>query len=359
MNIATPPPGGQRIPVAVLGATGSVGQRMVSLLADHPWFEPRVLLASERSAGRKFSEAASWILPGPIPAAVADLEVLHVGAPPDVPLVFSALDASVAGAAEKTCAEAGSLVVSNARSHRYDRDVPLLVPEVNADHLDLLPHQSTTGGIITNPNCSTIGLVLALKPLSDRFGVRRVSVVTLQALSGAGLPGVPSMHVIDNVIPFIPGEEEKLEKEPLKILGTLKGSHVEPADLVVSAQCNRVPVLDGHTEAVSIELASGASEDDLWEAWVGFRGEPQRLELPSAPRQPIHRIRRPDGPQPRLHRDLEGGMATAIGRLRTCPILDFRFVLLSHNTLRGAAGGSLLAGELAMARGLVPGVTGM
>ena len=356
MDFTTSPPRGKRIPVAVLGATGSVGQRMVSLLADHPWFEPQVLLASERSAGRTFSDAASWVLPGAIPNSVAQLKVGAVGDPPDTPLVFSALDASVAGAAEKACAEAGSLVVSNARSHRQDSDVPLLVPEINADHLDLVPLQKTQGGIITNPNCSTIGLVLALKPLLDRFGVLRVSVVTLQALSGAGLPGVPAMQVIDNVIPFIPGEEEKLEHEPLKILGKLTEDRIEPAEFVISAQCNRVPVLDGHTEAVSIELASTASEDELWDAWEGFQGEPQRLALPSAPRRPIHRIRRPDGPQPRLHRNLDGGMAASIGRLRTCPILDFRFVVLSHNTLRGAAGGSLLAAELAMARGLVPGV---
>jgi aspartate-semialdehyde dehydrogenase len=351
-----------RIGVAVFGATGSVGQRFVELLATHPWFEPRALYASERSAGRPYGEAAQWIQKRPLDPALAALPVrnaLDAAHGRDAllaacPLVFSALDAAAAGPLEAALAARGHLVVSNARSHRMEADVPLVVAEVNPGHLALAEARAvTTGGaILTNPNCSTIGLVLALAPLVEAFGVERVSVVTLQAISGAGLPGVSAYALADNVIPFIAGEEEKLESEPLKIFGRLDAGVVQPATLRVSAQCNRVGVVDGHTLCVSVALARPADAEALRQAWRGFRGEPQRLALPSAPSQPIHDLG-DEPPQPRLHRDREGGMATLVGRLRPCPLLDYRFVALTHNTLRGAAGGSILLAELAVAKGLL------
>lgn len=343
----------RKIPVAVLGATGAVGQRMVSLLAEHPWFEPTTLAASERSSGRPYAEAVHWSLPGSIPERAAGLRLVPAGSPLAEPLVFSALDSRVAGPIESGYAMAGALVVSNTASHRMDAGVPLVIPEVNPGHLDLL--ETGRGGILTNPNCSTIGLVLALKPLADAFGLRRVLVVTLQAISGAGLPGVPAMEIGANVIPLIDGEEEKLAREPAKILGSLRDGRIEPATLVVSAQCNRVPVLDGHTESVSVELDASPSIEELTRAWREFRGLPQTLELPSAPACPIHISGRSRGPQPRLDRECERGMAIVIGRVQPCPVLGYRFVLVAHNTLRGAAGGAILLGELAAARGLVPG----
>jgi len=345
-----------RIPVAVLGATGSVGQRFVSLLAEHPWFEVAALAASERSAGKPYAEAVEWMQASPLPAEIA---AMPVGAPtPEgvdgCPLVFSALDAAVAGPAEAELARAGRVVVSNAKSHRMDPDVPLLVPEVNADHLELARRQAGPGLVLTNPNCSTIGLTLALKPLADAFGVDAVHVVTMQALSGAGLPGVPGLRAVDNVVPFIGGEEEKMESETRKILGRFTGEAIEPATLAVSAACNRVAVIDGHLECVSVKLSRRASADELRSAWTGFAGEPQRLGLPSAPTPPVHWLAGPDAPQPRLHRDLGRGMAVSVGRLRPCPVLDWKFVTLSHNTVRGAAGGALLVAELAVEKGCVP-----
>ncbi len=342
----------RKIPVGVLGATGTVGQRFVTLLADHPWFEIVALTASDRSAGRPYREAAEWVQAAPIPAGIGEMEVLPTRPPLEPRLVFSALDASAAGPVEAELADRGHLVVSNARSHRMDPDVPLLVPEVNPDHLELLRGPEGDGGIITNPNCSTIGLVLALRPLVDAFGVDRVHVVTLQAISGAGLPGVPGLRIVDNVVPHIPGEEEKLEAEPGKILGTLSRGGIDPAALTVSAACNRVPVLDGHTECVSVSLGRPASPGEMKEAWADFSGEPQALGLPSAPHPVIHYLEGPNDPQPRLTRDLGGGMAIAVGRLRPCPILDYRFVTISHNTIRGAAGGAILCAELAVARGM-------
>ena len=348
-------PGGERVPVAVLGATGSVGQRFISLLHDHPWFELVGVAASERSAGRTYAEAARWMQTEPCPESVREMVVSRSAETLGVPLVFSALDGDVAGELEVAHARAGALVVSNARSHRMAPDVPLLVPEVNPDHLALLDQQDHgRGGIVTNPNCSTIGLALALAPLSRTFGVERVSVVTMQALSGAGLPGVSSLDALDNLIPFIRGEEEKLETEPAKIFGALGDGGVVPAGLSVSAQCNRVAVLDGHTECVSVTLGQDVEEADIVRAWEESRGAPQELGLPSAPAQPILYLADEAAPQPRLHRDLEGGMACAIGRLRPCPLLGWKFVCLSHNTLRGAAGGALLCAELAVAQGRLP-----
>lgn len=355
MEPDTPSPGG-RIPVAVLGATGAVGQRFVNLLAGHPWFRLDVLAASERSVGRPYREAVHWVQESPIPAEVADRVVQGCEPPLEgIPLVFSALDSKVAGPVEGAFAREGHLVVSNARNHRMESSVPLLVPEVNAEHLKLLDHQATAGGILTNPNCSTIGLTLALAPLDVAFGLRSVHTTTLQAVSGAGLPGISALEVVDNVVPHIGGEEEKMEEESRKILGTATeaGAGVEPRDLRVGAQCTRVPVVDGHTQCVSVELEASAEPRAVVEALRTFRGPPQRLGLPTAPRFPIHVMEDPDHPQPRLHRDLEGGMAVAVGRIRPCPILDLRFVTVSHNTVRGAAGGALLVGELAVARGVL------
>lgn len=356
---------GGRAPVAVLGATGSVGQRFVQLLADHPWFEIRALTASERSEGKPYGEAVDWAQVTPLPPAIAALRVRPTDSATaeacraeGCRVVFSALDASVAGAAETAFAEAGCVVVSNARSHRMDRDVPLLVPEVNADHLALLGHQrfASGGGLLTNPNCSTIGLVLALKPLVEAFGVERVHVVTLQALSGAGLPGVPAVSVIDNLIPYIAGEEEKIETETRKILGRLSEGAIDGLEIGISATCNRVPVIDGHTLCVSVGLKAQASPADLRAAWETFSGQPQMLNLPLAPAQPVHFLAAPDAPQPRLHRDRERGMAITVGRLRPCELFDYKFVTLSHNTLRGAAGGAVLVAEMAIARGFVDGL---
>ena len=345
-----------RLPVALLGATGSVGQRFVSLLADHPWFELVALGASERNVGRAYGEAVSWMLADPLPGAIASLPLRSCQEPLGPRLVFSALDGDVAGPIETRHAEAGALVVTNARSHRLEAHVPLLVPEVNAEHLALLSNQSFgKGGIVANPNCSTIGLALALAPLQRAFGVSRVHVVTLQALSGAGLPGVPSFELLDNLIPFIAGEEDKLAVETRKIFGTLVAGGVRPAEIVVSPQCNRVAVLDGHTECVGLSLERPATREEILSAWESFRGEPQERALPSAPARPTCYLADPTAPQPRKHRDLQRGMACTIGRLQECPVLGWKFVCLSHNTLRGAAGGAVLCAELCLARGLLEG----
>lgn len=352
--------GEERIRVGVLGATGAVGQRFVSLLRQHPWFDVVYLGASERSAGKAYGEAARWIQDEPLPPEMAEKTVgpCEPTGDDDIPLFFSALDSSVAGPIETDFARAGHLVVSNAKNHRMDPGVPLLVPEVNPDHLDLLRDQDFGGGgIVTNPNCSTIGLVLALKPLHDHFGLETVHVVTLQALSGAGVPGVASMEIADNVIPFISGEEDKLETEPLKILGTLEGNGIRRAALRIGAHCTRVPVTDGHTEAISVTLRNEASAEEIVEAWNGWVAEPQRLHLPSAPARPVQYLAGATDPQPRLHRNLGRGMTVSVGRLRSDPVFDWSFFGLSHNTVRGAAGGALLCAELAVARGALEGVT--
>ena len=344
----------EKIPVAVLGATGSVGQRFAALLADHPWFRVAVLAASERSAGRIYRDAVRWVQPTPIPESLAGMTIADCEpqAASGCRLAFSSLDDTVAGKLEAEFARAGFLVVSNAKSHRMHPQVPLLVPEINADHLDLAEHQDFGAGrILTNPNCSTIGLVLALKPLVDAFGVEQAHVTTMQALSGAGVPGVPGMQVPDNLIPLIGGEEEKIESESKKILGKLEAGGIRGYDLTISAHCNRVAVSDGHTACVSVKLGRKASAEEVLTAWRTFEAEPQRLGLPSAPKPAIHYLNEPDAPQPRLHRDLGAGMAISVGRLRPCALLDFKFVTLSHNTVRGAAGGAILLAELAADRG--------
>lgn len=343
-----------KIAVGILGATGSVGQKFVQLLSGHPWFEVTALAASERSAGKTYREAVRWFLSTPIPEDIAQMKISECE--PGLPcrIVFSGLDASVAGEIEERFARAGYIVVSNAKNHRWDDDVPLLVPEINPDHLALVKHQKFGNGVIvTNPNCSTTGLAMALKPLEDKFGLTRVMVVTMQALSGAGFPGVASLDIIDNVIPFISGEEEKVQSEPLKILGTLADGRIHNLELPISAHCNRVAVLDGHLECVSVSLAEPASEELIIEAWNSFSSEPQSFALPMAPAKPIRYFHEPNFPQPRLHRDLDKGMAVSIGRLRPCSILEWKFVLLSHNTVRGAAGGAILNAELMVKKGLV------
>lgn len=346
-----------KLPVAVLGATGTVGQRFIALLADHPWFEVVAVTGSERTAGQRYGDAVQWIQSTPLPAAVAGMTIAHDVPSRPVVMGFSALTSDVAGRLETALADQGLFVVSNASSHRMDLDVPLVVPEVNPDHLALVRHQRFGGGgaLATNPNCSTIGLVMALKPLHDAFGLEAVSVVTMQAISGAGLPGVPSLAITDNVIPFIGGEEEKLESETQKILGRCLGDRVEGAAITVSAQCNRVPVVDGHLECASFRLARPATAEAIAEVLSSFTAEPQNLLLPSAPPRPLLVAERPDRPQTRLDRDAGAGMAVTVGRIRACPLLGWKMVLLSHNTVRGAAGGALLVGELAVAQGLVAG----
>ncbi|MFZ0879069.1 MAG: aspartate-semialdehyde dehydrogenase [Candidatus Acidiferrales bacterium] len=345
--------------VGVLGATGAVGQKMIQGLSDHPWFRITEVAASERSAGKSYAEAVRWMQNSAIPPGVADLEVKPVQPGLECDFVLSALDSSVAGPVEEEFARAGYPVISNCRNHRMDEDVPLVIPEVNPDHLDLIPWQKerrgfSTGYLVTNPNCSTVGLALALKPLDDAFGVEEVFVVTMQALSGAGYPGVPSLDALDNVIPFIGGEEEKMQTEPRKILGRLVRHSVEFAALKLSAHCNRVPVLDGHLESVTVRLKSKASAEAVSEALSRFSGEPQRLGLPTAPEHPILVSEEADRPQPRRDRDAGKGMSISVGRIRPCSIADFKFTVLVHNTVRGAAGAAILNAELLADRGLLP-----
>jgi aspartate-semialdehyde dehydrogenase len=341
-----------RLRAAILGATGAVGQRFVSLLAAHPWFEVGALLASERSAGRPYREAVRWLEPHPIPAEVAELPVLGPEATPDCDLAFSGLDSAAAVTIEPRLARAGLPVVSNAGAWRMAPDVPLLIPEVNAEHLDWVRRQSYGSGyIVTNPNCSAVGLVLALKPLYDAFGLETVHVTTLQAISGAGYPGVPSLDILGNVVPWIQNEEEKLETEPGKILGRHVGDAFEPARFRISAQTNRVPVLDGHLLSISVRLGESARLEAVRGAFEGFGQPLAPWQLPSAPARAVAYLEGPDHPQPRLHAGAGGGMTVSIGRLRPCPVGDFRFVALVHNTLRGAAGGALLNAELLWRRG--------
>jgi len=344
-----------KIQVGILGATGMVGQRFVQLLADHPWFKITALAASERSVGMPYGEACHWVISSEMPAFVKEVIVQEPKPALGCRLVFSALPAEVAGSIEEELAAAGYAVSSNARNHRLGPDVPLLVPEVNPDHLALIEIQQRRRGwkgfIVTNPNCSTAQLVLALKPIWDRFGITALSVVTMQALSGAGYPGVPSLDILDNVIPYIAGEEGKVETEPLKILGRLEGEAVKEAEMIISAQCHRVATREGHLEAVSVKLGQEASREEVVEALRGFRGPLQDLGLPSAPERPIVVREENDRPQPRLDRDEGRGMSVVVGRVRECPVLDYKFVLLGHNTIRGAAGASILNAELLKVKG--------
>ena len=349
--------GGSRIPVAVLGATGAVGQRFIQLLADHPWFEIVTLAASDRNAGRPYVEACNWVIPGDPPDAIAQLTVRPLEPNLEGRLVFSALPSSVAREVEPVFARAGYAVCSNASAFRQEPDVPLVIPEVNADHLQLIEKQRAGRGwdglIVTSPNCTTTGIALPLKPLDQAFGLRRAFVASMQAVSGAGHPGVASLDIMGNVIPYIGGEEEKVEKETRILLGTVSGGTRFEADVIISAQTNRVPVLDGHTVCLSLGFEQPPTVDEAIEALASFCGPAKVNSLPSAPARPIVVRSEPDRPQPRRDRDAEGGMAVSVGRIRTCPILDLRLVSVSHNTLRGAAGGSILNAELLVAEGYV------
>lgn len=337
----------KKIPVGILGATGMVGQKFIELLAIHPWFEIVALAASDRSINKQYKHAMKWSMSSTLPKNIGEMEV--VPCEPNLPckVVFSGLDSSVAGEVEEAFAKAGYTVISNSRNHRMDPAVPLLIPEINADHLALIGQQTYgKGAIITNPNCSVIGLAMALKPLEDHWGVEAAHVVTLQALSGAGYPGVPSIDILDNVIPFISGEEDKVETEPLKIMGTLQKNKVTPHAIKLSAQCTRVAVSDGHMACVSVKLKKKAKAADIIEAWNTFKGEPQKLHLPTAPFKPVAYLEDEKHPQPKLHRNAENGMGVTVGRLRACPLYDWKFVVLSHNTIRGAAGCAILIAEL-------------
>lgn len=355
--------------VGVLGATGAVGQRFIQLLETHPWFEVAVVAASERSAGKRYSEAANWKVSASIPAKVRDMVVQECDAAklaPQVDIVFSGLDASVAGEVETALANLGVAVFSNAKNHRMDVDVPILIPQINAEHVDIVRQQGSfraSGGfVVTNANCSSTGLSVALAPIHQTFGITHMAVATLQAVSGAGYPGLPSLDILDNCIPYISGEEPKLEEEPNKILGTYQpgAAYIKPAAIRATAMCHRVAVTDGHTVSVTLKLADRRGCDTeaalvaaVTEALASYRPDPLVGQLPSCPPACIIVRSEPDRPQPRLDRMEGGGMATVVGRVRGCPLFDVRMTTLAHNTVLGAAGGSLLNAELAVAKGLV------
>jgi aspartate-semialdehyde dehydrogenase len=347
----------EKIPVGVLGATGTVGQRFVERLAGHPWFVVTALAASERSAGRPYGEAARWRLPSRLPDEIASLKVCSVGEELPCRAVFSALDAGIARDVEPFFARSGVFVFSNASAHRMDDDVPLLIPEINPDSLLLLERQRErrgwSGALVTNANCSAMFVTMALAPLESAFGVERAFVSTMQAVSGAGYPGVASLDILGNVIPDIPGEAEKIEREVAKILGGARDGLAGPASLVVSAMTNRVPVEDGHTESISVGLARKASAEEVEAAWGDFRGREEVAGLPSAPPRPVVYLREPGRPQPRRDVDAEKGMCAVVGGLKTCLLFDWKFTVLGHNTVRGAAGASILNAELAVVRGLL------
>ena len=345
--------------VAILGATGAVGQRFIQLLQGHPWFQIEVLAASERSAGKKYGDACNWVMESNLPKEIAEMPVANadvesVEKAGDVDLVFSSLPGDLAGPVE---AEFAALfpVFSKASAHRMEKDVPLIIPEINPDHTDLVKVQQELRGwkgfITTDPNCSTIQLAITLKPLMQ-FGLQQIIVSTMQALSGAGYPGVASLDIIDNVVPFISGEEEKMEAEALKILGTFNGKFVQNANFMLSASCNRVNVKDGHLESVFIKLMEDPSLKEIEDAFAKFSGEPQKLKLPSAPKNPIVVRHEKNRPQPRFDRDAGCGMSVVVGRIRKDPIMTFKYMCLGHNTVRGGAGAGILSAELFVARGL-------
>src|SRR5258707_1880558 len=339
----------------MLGATGTVGRRLVAMLEGPPQLVVTALGASDPPPGKTFGEACLWRLPGDMPSALRALQVLPPQPPLDCDIVLSSLPADIAGPVEAQFAAAGYPVISNSSSHRMDDDVPLLIPEVNAGHLALITGRPGRGGgfIVTNPNCSTIMIALALAPLQARFGVDAVVVTTMQAISGAGDPGVASLDITDNVVPYIASEEEKIERETLKILGRLEGARVRPAEFPLSAQCHRVPVVDGHMAAIRVQLGRKAEPGELRDAFTSFRGVPQELGLHTAPLCPILVRDEPDRPQPRLDRDAGGGMSITVGRIARDRVLSHRFVALSHNTIRGAAGRPHLQARPALAQGLL------
>lgn len=339
----------KKYPIGILGATGMVGQRFIQLLENHPWFEVAWLAASDRSSGKPYGEAAKWRLDTPLPERIASMTVAPADPAGAPKIIFAALDAGIARELEPRFAEAGCAVVSNSSAYRMAPSVPLVIPEINAEHLHLIEEQpsrrSTGGYMVTNPNCSTIGLVMALKPIEERFGIEQILVTTMQAISGAGYPGVPSMDILGNVVPYIGSEEEKMEAETLKLLGRLEGHAVTPLNARISAHCNRVAVEDGHMESVSIKLAKPATHDELLAAWAEFKPLAGQ-GLPTAPEQPVEWAPQSDRPQPRLDRNRGRGMGVTVGRLRPCSVLDWKFTVLSHNTIRGAAGAAILNAEL-------------
>lgn len=347
----------RKLDVAVLGATGAVGQRFIQLLENHPWFRVAEVIGSSRTAGRPYGEAANWVLDGSPPASVAHLTVKALEDDFSSPLVFSALPKDAAERREVELAALGHVVCTNASVNRMVEDVPLLLPEANADHVRLVEIQRhkrgwTTGAIIANSNCTAMPVVMALAPLRV-FGIKKVFAVSAQAISGAGYPGVASLDILDNIVPYVSGDEDKLETEPLRMLGSLDGERITWLDAVVSASCNRVPVVDGHLVTVSVELDSRPSLDDIRAAWDNFRGPQPVPQLPSAPEQPVQYLPQIDRPQTRRDRNAGHGMATSVGRLRECPLLGYKFAALSHNTIRGAAGCSILNAELLAAKGLL------
>jgi aspartate-semialdehyde dehydrogenase len=344
--------------VAVLGATGMVGQRFVERLVNHPFFDLAAVAASGKSAGKRYGAAAKWFISDEMPSEVKDMIVEEVdprGIKADI--VFSALPSAVARKVEPKFAEAGFIVASNASAYRMAEDVPLLIPEVNPGHLELIEVQQDRrgwdGAIITNPNCTTIMAVLSMKPVYDAFDIKEAFVISMQGLSGAGYAGVPSMAIVENVIPYIKGEEEKVEEEGLKILGCFNGSEIEPARMKISASCNRVPVLEGHTEVVFIRAGEEWSVEGVVKAMRDFKALPQEMGLPTAPKNPVVVREEADRPQPRLDRYNQGGMAVVVGRIRKCPVLDFKYIVMGHNTIRGAAGASILNAELLYKTGTI------
>ncbi len=347
---------GKKIEVGILGATGTVGQRFVQVLEDHPWFELTWVAASDKSAGKRYREATSWQLAGEPPARIGDLAVEECRPGRGPRIVFSSMAGELAGEIEGEFARAGHIVVSNSGHFRMAADVPLLVPEINAAHLGLVADQRAArgweGAIVTNPNCAAIVLVMPLAPLRS-FGLKRAMVTTFQAVSGAGYPGVPSLDILGNVIPYIGGEEPKVEAETPKILGDYADGAIRPLPFVLSASCNRVPSIDGHLIAVNLEFDSKPPREEILAALAGFRGLPQERRLPSAPERPIHLFTAADRPQPRKDAGIERGMATAVGRLRDCTVFHYKFVALSHNTLRGAAGAAVLNAEMMQSEGLL------
>ncbi len=345
----------KKLPIGILGATGVVGQRFIQALEHHPWFEVAWLAASDRSEGKTYAEATRWKLKTAIPPAIGRMTVSPASPDGAPKIIFAALDSSIAAELEPRFAQAGCFVVTNSSALRMHPQVPLVIPEVNAGHIQMIASQSwrkqSGGFVVTNPNCSAIGLVLALAPLQKAFGLETVMAVTMQAVSGAGYPGVASLDILGNVIPYIAKEEEKMEEETLKLLGTLQNEKFVPAPFHMSAQCNRVPVEDGHTESVFVRLKKKSRPDEIIGAWNAFRAEPQELKLPTAPAQPTLYLEAPDRPQPRLDVDFGAGMTTSIGRLRPCSVLEWKFTVLSHNTVRGAAGAALLNAELLHTKG--------
>ncbi len=347
-----------KLEIGILGATGMVGQRFIQLLERHPWFQIAWIAASDRSSGKRYEDAAKWRLDTPCPARIAEM-TLSPADPEGAPkIIFAALDTDIARELEPKFAAAGCAVVSNSSAFRMAPNVPLVIPEVNAEHLHLIeeqPWRRESGGyIVTNPNCSAIGLVMALKPLEERFGIEQIFVTTMQAVSGAGYPGVASMDILGNVVPFIRNEEQKMEEETLKLLGQFEGHGIVPLAARMSAHCNRVAVEDGHTESVSIKLGNKlgrpATQEDLLAAWLEF--QPLKgQDLPTAPAQPVEWLAAEDRPQPRLDKNRGNGMAASVGRLRPCGLLDWKFTVLSHNTIRGAAGAAIVNAELLLSLG--------